>query len=391
MSRCRFWCIGVGLFALFVSVPARSQGTMSAEELGEAIQVLKDTADREKSAENAFRYRLARARKQLVDNRQIALKLVVALLDENETQIRLNAAISLAEFADGGENSQELIEALKRCLRETNAGITYWGLQGLTSPSMPAEEKLAAIVQCMSEKSPQDLRIAAAYAAQNGEVKQAVPWLIGYMKLLLPDYRSQVQAALVVGAEAEPSEKPGEGELTPALAPDPGRPAPFPRRAALPPAEREPARRLPRAAAETGQPGDKIDPDKLTSEEAAQNLIQRCQRIPVIQNVHKVGLITEDLVRTTPLDSPFGFSETPPWALDRCVEKAVAWLEKHRAEFPPAPAAEPAPAPMAKPAPAPAAKPAPAAGAPAKPAKENAEEQPKTAEPEKGKAAAKPS
>ncbi len=35
--------------------------------------------------------------------------------------------------------------------------------------------------------------------------------------------------------------------------------------------------------------------------------------------------------------SLFGFSETPPWSLADCVEKAVAWLEKNRGKFPNAP------------------------------------------------------
>ena len=327
MFRARFWCRGAILISLFVPATAWSQEAPSLDRLQEAIQTLKDTTDREKSSERGFTARLTLARRLLVDNRAQSLGLVVGLLDENDTQMRLNGAITLAGFARAGDTSPELIEALKRCLRDTNPAITYWGLQGLAAQNMPEKEKLDAIVRCMSDKRSKDIHTAAVYAAKRGNVKQAIPWIVEYQKRRLPSYKLQVEAALIP--------KKAVAEMRYERTAEPGEEAP-----------------------EVG----KIDPEKLSSQEAVNSLIKRLQAIPVVQELHEVGLILEDMVRSKPQESLFGFDAAPPWALDLCVERAIVWLEKHRGEFPSMPA----------------------------PAKGNAEEEPKPAKPVEGQKEEKP-
>jgi len=85
----------------------------------------------------------------------------------------------------------------------------------------------------------------------------------------------------------------------------------------------------------------RLDPDKLSFQEV-EMLILDLQELPSVYELHEIGYIVETLAKTNPRERPFGdeasFERTPPWALDRCVEAAVAWLDKNRAEFPNAPA-----------------------------------------------------
>ena len=84
-----------------------------------------------------------------------------------------------------------------------------------------------------------------------------------------------------------------------------------------------------------------FDPDRLSFQEV-EMLILDLQELPSVYELDEIGYIVESLAKANPRDTPFGeeasFERTPPWALDRCVEAAVAWLDKNRAEFRNAPA-----------------------------------------------------
>ena len=83
-----------------------------------------------------------------------------------------------------------------------------------------------------------------------------------------------------------------------------------------------------------------INVEKLSVQEA-EGLVMDVQGLPTVVEMHQIGLALEDLVKEKPMESKFHFDEAPPWALDRCVEEAVAWLNAHRAEYPGAPGAAP--------------------------------------------------
>ena len=51
-----------------------------------------------------------------------------------------------------------------------------------------------------------------------------------------------------------------------------------------------------------------------------------------------MGLVLEDIVANSSSEAPlFDFKTTPPWDLDKCVDKAVIYMNSHRAEYGPAP------------------------------------------------------
>jgi hypothetical protein len=102
-----------------------------------------------------------------------------------------------------------------------------------------------------------------------------------------------------------------------------------------------------------------------------QNLARGVEALPMVAEVHLMGMVLEDIVSNVSPDAAlFDFKSTPPWDLDKCVDKAVVYLNSHQADYGAAGAPMPAVAPAAPPetAPAPAATPA----APAAPPPETA-------------------
>jgi len=197
MCRIRLLCVVMLLLGLLVPARARAQEVLTDEDIAAAIQTLKDVVDPGLSGEKAFRFNLTQARKTLARGYPQTFPAVVALLDEPNAVIRLNAAIVLAEQAGEVEVAPpELIEALKRCVHETSPAVAYWGLQGLVEKSVPATEKAAAIAACLEMKRPQLLRLAAANAAEQNKVREALPWLVEHLKQTLPACRAEVEGLL---------------------------------------------------------------------------------------------------------------------------------------------------------------------------------------------------
>jgi len=73
-----------------------------------------------------------------------------------------------------------------------------------------------------------------------------------------------------------------------------------------------------------------------------ENLCAQIEALPSVMELHRAGLTLEDMLPETafkdlPADKQrlkFEFSVTPPWALDKCVEAAVVWMDKNKAAYP---------------------------------------------------------
>ena len=193
MYRSRTYVAGILAVALFAAV-AWGQETDVRKELEDAVLVLKNTAKAQPTL--GFRLALEKAVRTLVEHRDEAFELVLPLLEENEVQIRLNGAIVLARFAEAGAPSDELVAALKRCLKDDCAAVAYWGLTGLASDNVSPNEKVTAIAQCLTLNHPRPLRLAAAGLAVNKEVVGIIPAMVAYLKGILPAYKAQVKAKL---------------------------------------------------------------------------------------------------------------------------------------------------------------------------------------------------
>ena len=99
-----------------------------------------------------------------------------------------------------------------------------------------------------------------------------------------------------------------------------------------------------------------------------QALARNVEALPMIAEVHEMGMALEDIIESASPDTPlFDFKSTPPWDLDKCVDKAVDYLNSHQAQYgvapTPTPTAPPAAPPPAVPAAPPPTAPAPAATA----------------------------
>ena len=65
-----------------------------------------------------------------------------------------------------------------------------------------------------------------------------------------------------------------------------------------------------------------------------------------------MGLVLEDIVANSSSEAPlFDFKTTPPWDLDKCVAKAVIYMNSNREKYGAAPEAPQPPAPPAPAAP----------------------------------------
>jgi len=356
MRHARKWWLCVLAAAVISLATAAAQEAPDAGELEKAVQTLKETKNLD-AVDMRFASRLSQARRLLVQHQLLSLRLIAPLLDENEVVIRLNAAIVLAECAEAGETSDTLIGLLKRCLRDTEPAIAYWGMVGLIAPGMSEESKFEAVKAVVEMKQPRILRMATAELVAEKKIVAAFPVLLDHISKMLPYYKEQRTAKLtrVVGESGgrgrgrdDPEGREGRGfedrgrrEFGPEGVPrgddrfrEPGR--------------REPGRRGPRGrdlppdARERKKPKRKvkkviIDPEKqyYRDKEALADYITEefLPDVPSAQELLTVGLALETLVRKNLYESPFGFATTPPWKLDECVHTAVAWYDKNKDQF----------------------------------------------------------
>jgi hypothetical protein len=79
-----------------------------------------------------------------------------------------------------------------------------------------------------------------------------------------------------------------------------------------------------------------------------QALTHAVEALTLVAEVHQMGLVLEDIVANSSPEAPlFDFKTTPPWDLDKCVAKAVIYMNSHRADFGAAPEGPKPPAPPA--------------------------------------------
>ena len=370
MYRARWLCMGIFLAWLLVPLTAWSQAGPSEKDLADAIQKLKDVADAKLSVHTSFRFQLQQAQRMLADNYPQSFPLVVALLDEGDAQIRLNATVVLAGSAQRVKPpTPELIEGLKRCVQDSNSSVAYWGVQGLTVDTMPTADKLDAIGAGLDMNRPRQLRLATARVVEDNRIREAIPNIVEHLQRILPPYTAQVEAMLTyeetVGESGEATRTgrsatrfstrsstysgrdiPSGRRDVPRAPVMPGRtgrtgraPVPMPGRRTVSPTRSTLRRGEEDLEAQVIQ--RRIDPEKLSIQEVEELMFQ-LREMPAVIELHQIGLILEQLARKSPLDMPFGegasFETTPLWDLARCVEAAVVWLDKNRAEFPQGPA-----------------------------------------------------
>ncbi len=312
-----------------------------------------------------FSMELDRARKLLIEQRDQSLKKVAALLDNNEVQVRLNAAVVLAGMAQAGGDSPELLQALKRCVGDSSPALALWGAQGIiANPQFPDTEKLATLTLCLKSTRPRPLRVAVALAASDAKLKPAIPVIIKYMESLKDEYRKQIDTALTPKSEGRIEVGPGGADASfpgagAAARPGAGgRPGAAQPPGATPPGATQPAgsstqpagtSTLPVATPTPKKVLPPIDPAKLTMQEQ-ETLIRDLETLPTVMELHHIGLALEALVNSAYAlqRASFDFDATPPWALNVCVDAASKWLTSHPAEeFTPAATVRPAPAPAA--------------------------------------------
>ena len=345
MRPFRMCSLSVLAAGLFISSIAWSQEA-PRDPIEEAIQTIK-TAGTTGATSTTLPLNLDSARRLLVERRQDSMTRVLELLDNNDPQIRVNAAAVLGEIARAGDTSKTVIDALRRCVDDSTLAIAYWGLQGLMSDTAPSTETNYALSQCLRADRPRPLRLVAATLAGQKNAKGAIPLIVVNLQAILKEYKAQVDFKLgrdtTEARPAAPRERPvAPGELrTPTV-------EPTARMQALRPM---------------------LDPDRMTLPDL-EALIPQVESLAAVTETHQMGVILEDLVKNffpQDQDKLFGFDSTPPWALDQCVEKAVAWLNKNRGAFEAAAPAAPAPTAPAPAAPLTPVPPTPAAPAPAAP------------------------
>lgn len=310
----RRWGAFMILAGVLAAGAARAQQPTSSDPIGEAIQVVKDAADAKVvAADKRFHITFRDARTLLIERQKESLPRVVALLDENVTQTRINAAIILAGFAgQDTEPSQGLVDAWKRCLNDSSGAVVLWGLVAMLKGKAPAKEKQAALAECLRLSRPRVLRIAAATVAADSPFEGAALLLLEHLQQLLPAYKSQVKAKLVLDRIEEVREEgPGIG---------PGKRPMAPVRTPGGVAAGAPALKL-------NAKKEVIDTTKLTASQA-EKLIPVIQELPAYQELHNLGILLEKMVEAGPGDRGFGFKTTPPWALDTCVATAVVKLKR---------------------------------------------------------------
>jgi hypothetical protein len=326
---------------------------------------------------------LTDARSYLVGQRQVSRPLVAQLLGDSDAQVRLNAAIVLDEMADAGDTSPATLQALQTAMKDKELAVAYWGFEGLMSDGVPAADQKAAIAEMMNMELPHALRLAALTSIDQKKPTLAVPIIVSHLQEILKEYKTQVET-LVTSAET----------LTPATQPSVVAPAigaqgaPAPAGGTSPGAMPTGARRMMGpvggagfrgfgamgfrrgrgegmgAAPATVTPASpavpafrqvavtqvrRIDLSRMTLDQL-QALAHAVEALPMVTEVHQMGMTLEDILENASPETPlFDFKSTPPWDLDKCVDKAVVYMNAHAAEYglAPAPTAAVSPAPPA--------------------------------------------
>ena len=362
------------LMAFFLAValaaPALCQADNgpSNDELLTAIQILKNAGDPELSVDRTFKSQFTNARLTLARNPDQSLDLVIGLLRENDIQMRLNAALTLAEMTRAGHVSNEILDGLAQCMRDSNYAIVYWGLMGLSARDVPDDALKPAIIQCVDMKYPQILRMTAATIARDRNMKPVLPWLVEYLKKILPAYDKQVKKKLTVpvkettasprdsqpahGAAPGPVGKVGGGLIAKKGAFDLRNPhSPVVGKALAPRPRPDNILSPKESASKQATTYRTINPDKeYKSSARLEKLAMELEADPAIAELHALGFIIEELAKDKDIlgDEPFGeensFEVNPPWRLRDCAEAAIAWMEAHKDEFSERPEAAPTPA-----------------------------------------------
>jgi hypothetical protein len=347
---------------------------------------------------------LQEARNYLVAQRQVTRPLMTQLLSNADPVVRMNATIVLANMAVAGDTSPATVQALQMAANDEELAVAYWGFQGLLNDGVPAANQSAVIGDMMKTDRPRALRLAALTTIGDRKPLPAAPIIVSHLQEILTEYRAQVETLVTSAAVAQrvaptPVAPPPSSGLNPALAPK-GSPASHPGAVpqaggagpgAGPGAAPQPVRRRIMRDDESGGGSSTpavptpatplaatpnatrqyapitqqvrradLDANNLTLDQLA-SLAHAVEALPLVAEVHEMGMVLEDIVSSTSPDAPqFDFKTTPPWDLDKCVDKAVIYMNSHRAQFGGAPAPAPAAAPttLAAPAATPAAPPA---------------------------------
>lgn len=330
--RCSRWWGVLILTGALMPALLLAQATKSVDPVGDAIQTLKDSAEPKLGTDKKFKMKLQQARDTLLKNRAQGLPAVVTLLKrENVPQIRLNAAIVLAEYArQKGDTPKELIEGLKQCVGDSNDGVKYYGVLGMLDTKAPAEMKKEAVKTCLDKKRSRVLRVLTANAVSSRKFRPAAPVMVAYLQSLLGDYERALNNRLTVEKKSDGS---GEREMrddrrAPEAAGRPTTRPPSPReRTSSRDARRSAPGAEPDIMAKTVEVERiRIDPGEWSAKEA-EAWWPEILELPECKELLRTGLYLEDIASENFGESKFGFKDTPPWDLKKCVEKAVQWMK----------------------------------------------------------------
>jgi len=251
------------------------------------------------------------------------VKAVATLLEENDVQVRINAAVVLARIA-ARTTAPSLPTALQQCYRDSSLGVRYWGLRGLLAEKqagvVPTGEVLANALQPNQSRV---LHLLGAEVAAERRIQEAVVPLMA----LLQDYAKAYEEArtklltvtLPPGMEGAPTSPGGPPVLTPAEGA--GFPGKMMEREEPPPPG--PVRPVALAPAAT----TRINIATLTREER-QKLAERFDENQAVTDLRWLGSALEQIT-----GQDWGFlGERPalPWDLGGCVVKAVGWFQASR-------------------------------------------------------------
>jgi hypothetical protein len=216
----------------------------------------------------------------------------------------------------------------------------------------------------MKMERPRALRLAALSTIGERKPKSAAPIIVSHLQEVLKEYAAQVET-VVTTAETIPSATPAPGTRPAGRAPGPAYAPPRPLPTGPPESPMSPTLRrrmqapseVPPLAPGTPPPHETYQPETSAAQiervrradlpnftlDQLQTLAQAMEddaHFPIVAEVHQMGLVLEDIVTSVSPDAPlFDFKTTPPWDLNKCVDKAVIYMNSHRADYGAAPAA----------------------------------------------------
>ena len=389
MGRLLALCAGILVLAMLVRAGWSQETPAPAppvDPLAQALAAVKSPAAMRASD-------LQDARNYLVGQRQVARPLMVQLLGDPDPQVRMNATIVLAEMANAGDTSAATVQALQTAVKDKDFAVAYWGFQGLMNDGVPAADQATAINEMLKMERPHALRVAALMTIDDKKPKLAAPIIVNDLQEILQEYSAQVET-LVSSAETiqragpTPFAPPATGAPGPTLAPPPPSQPTSPRPTGVGPAGMPPPH-MPTTSRFSGAGGigmrrfgpggggfapGAVAPRAVTPRavtpmaprletqrvlatqvrrsdlsnmtlDQLQALTRGVEALPLVAEVHQMGLVLEDIVSNSSPDAPlFDFKTTAPWDLDKCVDKAVIYMNAHRTDYGAAPeAAPPAP------------------------------------------------